>query len=228
MRPASSNLEQIANALIDIWSAKVGIDGMFFKFKDDINCLCFPNLRGHFYQDGSYYAHNRNSILNLVASLNMPWYPEKSDTKFLFKFSFISFTWDIILKQVLLPDIKQCKYLDRVIFIKNNYKTLYKAFHLRDIQFLHGALIYMCFVFLDGSSWLSVFSNFMSSSGRNNFVKCHLSNSFIHTLKWWKARLKDIAAYHQLFLLLPLENLSIFVDVSTSWDIDIGWESQHT
>lgn len=101
------------------------------------------------------------------------------------------------------------------------YEKNCNTFHLRNIQVLHGNLIHMSFVFLEGSSQLPVFSNFMSSFYGNNFAKRHLTNSFMHCLKRWEVKLQETVAFHQLFSILPLENFGLFIDASTSWGLSI-------
>lgn len=90
-RPASSNSGQIANALIDIWSAETKNDALFFEYEDNINCFCFSNIDGPFHQGEFSYAHDNQSILDIVSPLNVPWHPEKSGKEFLTQFCFIGF-----------------------------------------------------------------------------------------------------------------------------------------
>lgn len=220
-RPASSNAGQIANALVDIWSAKLGDDGLLFKFEDDINCFRFPNKSGPFHHNNFLYAHDRNSALDLISSLNVPWHAEKSGTVFEDSFLFIGFAWDLPRKRVSLPDKKRLKYLSRITSMLESHENDHSGFKLRDIQVLHGTLIHVSFVFPEGSSRLPVFSNFMSAYHGNKFAKRHLTNSFVHSLKWWQARLQNESAFRQLFPIQPLDNLGIYVDASTSWGIGI-------
>lgn len=220
-QPASSNAGQIANALVDIWSAQLADDGLLFKFEDDINCFRFPNTLGPFRHNNFLYAHDRNSVLDLVSCLNVPWHAEKSGIEFKDCFSFIGFIWDLPRKRVSLPDKKRLKYLLHVNSMLESHENEHGSFKLRDIQVLHGTLIHISFVFPEGSSRLPIFSNFMSSYHGNKFAKRHLTNSFIHSLKWWQARLQDTSAFRQLFPIQPLDDFGIYVDASTSWGIGV-------
>lgn len=127
-RPASDNSNQIGNALINIWSAEIGDNGMFFKLKDNINCFYFPNSHRLFHNNSLLYAHNRNSVLDLVLFLNVPWHPEKSGTKFCNNFSFISFAWDLLQRCVALPEKKHIKYLTYVISVIKSYEIHHNRF----------------------------------------------------------------------------------------------------
>lgn len=81
-RPASSNAGQIANALVDIWTIQLGDNSLLFKFEDNINCFQFPNTSGPFHHNNFLYAHDRDSVLDLVSCLNVPWHAKKLGTEF--------------------------------------------------------------------------------------------------------------------------------------------------
>lgn len=157
--PASSNAGHIANAAVDIWECETGDDNHLFKYEDDLNMFRYPNPTGRFIEGSYSYTHDRNSVMDLIADLQIPWHPKKTGTHFLFIFTFIGFQWNLPLRQVSLPEEKRRKYLARVTSMLDAHDAR-KNFCLRDIQVLHGTLVHVSFVFPEGASRLPVFSNF--------------------------------------------------------------------
>ncbi|KAF5379454.1 hypothetical protein D9615_006559 [Tricholomella constricta] len=161
-RPASSNSGQVANASVDIWHAETRPSCLFFKYEDDIEAFRYPVSDGPFHEGPYHYAHDRDSVMALVADLNIPWHPEKTDTHFSTNFTYIGFSWDLVLRRVSLPEKKRLKYLNRVALMLDAHLQSRAAFNLRDIQVIHGTLVHVTFVYPEGSSRLPAFSNFMS------------------------------------------------------------------
>ncbi|KAF5386129.1 hypothetical protein D9615_002403 [Tricholomella constricta] len=204
-RPASSNSGQIANAFIDIWHAEVQTSSLFLKYEDDVEAFRFPVTTGPFRE----------------ADLNIPWHPEKTDPCFSTSFTYIGFSWDLILRTVSLTEKKRQKYLARVSNMLNAHVEQHAAFKLRDIQVIHGTLVHVSFVYPEGSSRLPAFSNFMSGYKTNAFVAHHLSDSVVHALRWWRTKLEDPSGYRQLHPIRDFAEIDIFVDASTSWGLGI-------
>jgi hypothetical protein len=210
----------ICNAAIDIWQAESHHDNRLFKYEDDIHNLRFPNPAG-FFCDGEFsYVHNRESSMALISDLHIPWHPEKTGSHFVPVSTFIGFEWNLPLHCVALPEKKRLKYFSRVFSMISDHENRQRS-NLRCIQILHGTLVHVSFVFPDGSSRLPVFSNFMAGYHADNFVRHHLSDSFVKTLYWWLSRLADPSAYWQLHPISPLQDPHIYVDASTSWGIGI-------
>ncbi|KAF5368688.1 hypothetical protein D9615_010307 [Tricholomella constricta] len=178
-RPASSNSGQVANASIDIWHAETWPSCLFFKYEDDIEAVRYPVSTGPFHEGPYHYTHDRDSVMALVADLNIPWHPDKTDTHFSTNFTYIGFSWDLVLRRVSLPEKKRLKYLNRVALMLNAHLKNRAAFNLRDIQIIYGTLVHVTFVYPEGSSRLPVFSNFMSGYKSNTFVTHHLSDSVV-------------------------------------------------
>ncbi|KAF5369201.1 hypothetical protein D9615_009969 [Tricholomella constricta] len=162
-RPASSNSGQVANASIDIWHAETRPSCLFFKYEDDIEAFRYPVSTGPFHEGPYHYTHDRDSVMALVADLNIPWHPDKTDTHFSTNFTYIGFSWDLVLRRVSLPEKKRLKYLNRVALMLDAHLKNRAAFNLRDIQIIHGTLVHVTFVYPEGSSRLPAFSNFMSA-----------------------------------------------------------------
>lgn len=159
--PASSNAGMICNATIDIWQAELHLKNCLFKYEDDIHNLHFPSLAGSFYDGEFTYVHNCDSSMALILDLHIPWHPAKTGTRFLPVSTFISFEWEFPLHRVSLPENKCLKYLSQVSSMISNHNNG-QCFTLRCIQVLYGTLVHVSFVFPNGSSWLPVFSNFMT------------------------------------------------------------------
>ena len=158
-RSASSNSGQTGSAVIDIWSAE-DID-ITFKYEDDMSQLQFPFETGPFINGLHHYHHDCESSLGLIALLNIPWHPTKTGDWFIPVFIFIGFLWDLPLQQVSLPDLKHLKLLNRVVTLIMKSEN-HKKVSLTDVQKIHGSLVHICFIYLDGNSRLPCLSNFMS------------------------------------------------------------------
>ena len=215
---ASSNSGQTGSAVVDIWSAED--TDITFKYEDDMSQFQFPFETGPFIDGLHHYRHDCESSLGLIAPLNVPWHPTKTGDRFIPVFIFIGFLWDLPLRQVSLPDLKRLKFLDRVVTLIMKSENHEKV-SLTDVQKIHGSLVHICFIYLDGNSRLPCLSNFMSSFKENEFTKRYIPNSVIAVLHWWRIRLNNPLAFHPLHPLPELRDLGIYVDASTSWGIGI-------
>ena len=168
MGPASSNSSQIGNGVVDIWDAE-DTDANF-KYEDDLSQLQIPSAYGPFFYGLYHYCHDRDSSLNLIASLHVPWHPTKMGDRFVPIFVFIGFLWDLVLRRVSLPEIKHIKFLYCVDSILSHVFSSNKV-SLLDVQWIHGSLVHVCFVYSDGSSCLSAISNFMLSFNGNDYAR---------------------------------------------------------
>ena len=183
-RSASSNSGQSGNAIVDIWDAED--TDVTFKYEDDMSQFQFPSAYGPFIDGLYHYRHDRDSSMALIAPLNVPWHPTKTGDRFVSIFIFIGFLWDLILKQVTLPVHKRIKFLYRVDNFPSKANSHTKV-SLLEVQQIHGSLVHICFVYLDGSSRLPVISNFMSSFKANEFSRRYIpkfvSNLYINNLR---------------------------------------------
>ena len=180
MGSASSNSGQIGNGVVDIWDTE-DTDANF-KYEDDLSQFQIPSACGPFFDGLYHYCHDCDSSLNLIASLHVPWHPTKMGDRFVPIFVFIGFLWDLVLRWVSLPEIKHIKFLYRVdsmlphVFSSNKVSLL-------DVQWIHGSLVHVCFVYSDGSSCLPAISNFMLSFNGNDYARQFISNSVATALK---------------------------------------------
>ncbi|KAF7348151.1 hypothetical protein MSAN_01768000 [Mycena sanguinolenta] len=216
-KPASSNAGQIVNAAVDIWQVATLHHARELKYEDDCDVVRFPSA-----PEGPPYTYkfDRNSILDPIRELRIPWHPTKTGDAFLDTTVFLGLEWDFPTRRVSLPTEKRLKYLSRVQNMLKGIRTS-KKFTLLELQEIHGSLCYVAFVYKEGSSRLAVFSNGMSSFKSNKFSLRWLSESIKKALIWWERKLLDASFFRQLSPLPPLRDVGIFVDASTSWGIAV-------
>ncbi|KAF7776566.1 hypothetical protein Agabi119p4_4959 [Agaricus bisporus var. burnettii] len=216
---ASSNAGMIANCAVSIWNAE-GVRPLL-KYEDDLAVLRIPTMLGSFINESSSfrYDYDRHEALSRIASLQVPWHPEKGSLSFSGVMVFIGLSWDLIAKTVSLPEHKRLKYLHRVLSFLNRF-THGKA-KLRDVERIHGTLCYISFVFPDSRSRLPSLSHFAASFKGNEFIGRFPPRSLLSDLKWWLSRLQLPPFSRLLPPPAPLLDKKIYVDVSTSWGIGI-------
>ncbi|KAF5372755.1 hypothetical protein D9615_010129 [Tricholomella constricta] len=61
----------------------------------------------------------------------------------------------------------------------------------------------------------------MSGYKANNFVTHHLSDSVVHTLRWWFDKLNNPSGSRHLLPITKIAQVDVFVDASTSWGLGI-------
>jgi hypothetical protein len=215
---AGSNAGQTCNALVDIWKAEIGEDGDVKRYEDDLPIIHFPGLVGHLGENGYIYRFDRLSIAAPIDPINTPWHGTKTGTRFDDWIVFIGLDWNFPESCVSLPTDKRLKHLARVQNMKAGIET-HQSFLLLDLQELHGALCYICFVYCEGSSHLSVISNAMKGFQGNQFMTRHLSSSMLDTLVWWERMLLQPSFVRKLHPLGELRDFGIYVDASTSWGV---------
>jgi hypothetical protein len=214
---ASSNAGMIANAVVDIWIAE-GVEPVL-KYEDDLKVFRHPVTNGLFEEGGYRYHYDRSEILRRIASLNVPWHPEKGDLHFSSITTFIGLRWDLIQHQVSLPDQKRRKFLRRVQDFITSFSR--QKCSLRDVDKIHGSLCYLTVVYLAGRSRLPSLSNFAAKFKGNEYLEFYPPRSMISDLHWWQEVLSQEAFFRQLVPRGPVSSLSIFVDASTSWGIGL-------
>jgi hypothetical protein len=82
---------------------------------------------------------------------------------------------------------------------------------LREVRELHGTLCHIAFIFEEGSSHVSAFSNLFVRYRDEPYIKRKYSSAAVCVLDWWNARLADKTAFRQLRPLGPLQDLGLFV-----------------
>nr|GAT53462.1 predicted protein [Mycena chlorophos] len=219
---ASSNAGQICNALVDIWQSALTRHAAILKYEDDIPVVLYPRPSPSADLDPSRYsyAYDRDNVLLPISALNAPWHPDKTGAAFDSTFTFLGMTWDFPRRLVYLPDQKRRKYLARVESMTQGIERS-ERFTLLDLQQLHGALCYLCFIIPDGSSRITSISNAMAPFKGNERKRRWLSDAVRDTLRWWATALSEPFISRQLYPPLPLRDLGIYVDASTSWGIAV-------
>jgi hypothetical protein len=179
-----------------------------------------PVKYGSFCDRGFFYRHNCDTALALIASLNVPWHPTKTGDRFINRFVFIGFLWDLVNRRVSLPEVKRLKFLTRVsLFLQKSTESARVS--LLDVQKIHGSLVHLCFVFPDGNSHLPCITYFITSFMGHDYARRYIPNSVVSSLEWWYERLSNPLAFRQLRPVSPLQDIGIYVDAATSWGIGI-------
>lgn len=160
-------------------------------------------------------------IFELTDSLGLPW-NDKKTVDFQTSCKYLGFSWNLEERWVELPEDKVSKYLLRLReWNRKDRKTLLEA------QKLLGTLIHISFVIRDGRARISHLSHFVSSfdlslPGKSPFIRHRPNVNVFSDIDWWIASLSNpICPRRFLRFPLPLSNLSIFVDASTSWGIGV-------
>lgn len=214
---ASANAGMIVNALVDIWT-KEGV-GPIIKYEDDLAIFRSPLHPPSLDAPNPSYAYDKASALSLVASLRVPWHPEKGSPSFESLFTFIGLEWDLVAKTVALPIHKRLKYLGHVHSFLDRFTS--SKCQLKDVEKLHGTLCYASFVYTDGRSHLPALSNFAATFQGNTFTRRFPSHTLLTDLRWWSLRLSESSFSRTVKAPGPVSSLDIFVDASTSWGIGI-------
>jgi hypothetical protein len=220
----------IGNASVDIWQ-KEGVTPIV-KFKDNLNIFRLP-ITGGSNPDSTLtpytYAYDRPQALSRIASLRIPWHPDKGQD-FTFSFTYLGFFWNIQNKTVTLHDHKCEKFLNRV----NNFLASFTSGHcqMQDMMKIHGSLCHIAYIYPDGRNHLPFLSNFICSFQDNNFTYHYPPNSIITDLLWWKSILSCGCITRTLIPQGNPTDLYIFIDASTSWGIGIlisqQWDAWQT
>jgi hypothetical protein len=166
-------------------------------------------------ENGYIYRFDRLTIAAPIDLINTPWHGTKTGTKFDDWVIFIGLDWDFPESCVSLPTDKCLKHLACIQNMKAGIKS-HQSFLLLDLQELQRALCYICFVYCEGSSHLSVISNAMKGFQGNQFMPHHLSSSLLDTLVWWERMLLQPSFVRKLHPLGKLRDFGIYVDTSTS------------
>lgn len=217
---ASSNTGQIFSSIIDAWWAEMGSDSGALKYEDDACILHFPNGIGPYSSSVFCYRFDRALIVAPIDLVDVPWHPVKTGPEFIFNPVLLGFLWDLVNRRVSLPEEKRLKFLVRVSTMRRGVSSS-KGFVLIDVQEIHRSLCHLCFIWMDGTTRLAVFSNTMAAFCGNTFKTHKLSGSLGKALAWWENKLLDPHVFRQLCPLGPLQDIGIYVDASTSWGVTV-------
>lgn len=204
-------------AIVEIWKAEDV--SPILKYEDDLKAFRCPSPTGTFFDSGYQYDYDRDSALQRIAHLDIPWHKEKGDLTFQFVTNFIGFRWDIPQKRVSLPDEKRLKFHNRVRIFLDRFDG-HKC-TLNDVEKIHGSLCHVAFVYIEGRSRLPSLSNFAASFHNNEFLHQHPPPSVLTDLRWWLRMLDVPDFYRELRPCKELEDLGLYVDASTSWGIGV-------
>jgi hypothetical protein len=221
----------IANAMVDIWELE-GIKPIV-KYEDDLNIFRFPSSSGAPLLDNTpsppIFPYDRAQALNVIASLNFPWHPDKGQD-FSSSFTYLGFLWDIAQKTVTLHDDKRKKFLDRVDLFIATFSG--HRCQIRDVMKIHGSLCHIAYIYPDGRNRLPSLSNFICSFEGNDYTCRFPPKSLISDLQWWQTTLSRGRTLRHLHPRGDLINLNLFVDASSSWGIGIifgkKWDAWRT
>ena len=211
----------IGNTIVDIWQAE-GVRPIL-KYEDDLKVFRYPP--SHIPISSPHdtfmttYEYDRNEALLRISSLGVPWHKEKGDAEFLFKTTFIGYSWDLVHKLVSLPDEKRLKFHSRVQVFINSFSR--RRCTLKDVERIHGSLCHVAFVYLEGSSRLPSISNFAASFKGNELLQRYPPRSMVTDLHWWLKELDKPSFFRELRPRGEMQDLGLYVDASTSWGIGV-------
>ena len=211
----------IGNAIVDIWQAE-GVRPTL-KYEDDLKVFRCPlsSRPNPSTVDTApdLYNYDRTEALLRISSLGVPWHKEKGDTEFLYKTTFIGYSWDLVHKLVSLPDEKRLKFHNRVQVFINSFSR--RRCTLKEVERIHGSLCHVAFVHVEGSSRLPSLSNFAASFKGNELIRRYPSRSMMTDLRWWLEELAKPDFFRELRPRGEMQDLGLYVDASTSWGIGI-------
>ncbi len=215
---ASSNSSMAANCAIDIFRA-VGIYPVP-KYEDDLKVFRLPVAEGPYSDAGYFYSYDKAEMLRRIAPLDIPWHKEKGDDAFMFITTFIGFLWDLPKKTVSLPEVKRQKFSAASANSLIGLWTSAASFSMSRRYMDHYAI--SAFVYMDGRSHLASLSNFAAQFPVDKpYALRYPPHSVITDLKWWLSTLSTPGVVRQLHPRGATQDLSLFVDASTSWGIGI-------
>ena len=187
---SSSNAGMIGNASVDIWQ-KEGVTPIV-KFEDDLNIFCLP-ITGGPNPDGTLtpytYAYDCPQALSRIASLCIPWHPDKGQD-FAFSFTYLGFFWNIQNKTVPLHDHKHKKFLNHV----NNFLASFTGgcCQMQDVMKIHGSRFFGIIVLIACTAHTSIpgpsLPLVLSTNPKNSFFGLSIlggSPSFVPLVFGW-------------------------------------------
>lgn len=136
---------------------------------------------------------------------------------FNYSFLYIGFFWDIMRKQVLLPEPKKEKYAKKLTVWSKGAKM-----NLEDTELMIGTLNHVCLVAPQGRARMPAFYRFRSSFKMSNWhIKHTIAQALHDDVEWWKMTLQQ--SFVGINIIAPKEpmNLLLMVDTSMSWGIGL-------
>lgn len=222
MTPASSHAGQIGEP-IRLRFEHEGLSPTF-RYEDDFHACITPTPAGAFEKDSYRYDIDPDDAigaLSRMADLRLPMQLSKCGKKFEPIVSSLGIEWDYgATRRCSLLESKRLKYIARLEGLLTRIYASDKL-SLKDLEKIHGTLLYATFIYQDGSSHLPPISHAMYGFLGNYTTTRYASKSLRKTLEWWLARLRSGTTYRILHPLRALQDLGLFVDASTSWGVGI-------
>lgn len=231
--PSPGIFGRIADAMVVIFLFR-GIQAVL-KWVDDFIFFRYPKGRT---KDGEFiYAYDASLIWSIADKVGWPW-ARKKFVDFASKFTYIGFDWDLVAKDVQLPEKKKEKYRAKL----EPFLTKGSMMTRKEIDSLAGTLNHVCLVSVEGRSRMPSLYKMRASFKEDTppFVKHTVSATLAEDLKWWHETLGKEFVGLKCTVPKPVrEDVSIMVDASTSWGIGLvlngrwlawklkeGWKSE--
>lgn len=205
-RASEGNSGEIAGAMVDIWRYRK--IGPVCKWADDMTIFRAPDDK----KKPIRYQYDRAEVLGRIASLGIPWHPEKGQD-FSSTFTYIGWMWNITEKSVALPEEKRKNILALIegfVRPKESSQDL--------VSQVHGVLASVVYVYPLGGSYLPSLATFKHSFSKP-WNKLPIPEAVLDDVSWWIKQLKRAA--HTQPLLPPGPPIDRRVSVDASADSGI-------
>ncbi|CDO75102.1 hypothetical protein BN946_scf185010.g27 [Trametes cinnabarina] len=170
-------------------------------------------------EEGWTYTHSVNDIFRLAGVIGVPLHQDKW-TPHASRAEYAGFLWNVDDKTVSLSEKKRSKYLHRVVEAIQVSRGGSARLDLKTVQKLNGTLSHCAFVYPQGRTFLSGLYAF-AASFRNEFAPRYPPKSVISDLSWWRDLLSQPSAKRTLLPRMPLADMDLWVDASSSWGIGL-------
>ena len=187
------------------------------KWVDDFVFFRSPILIGGSTSNPPSYTYNLQSIQSFTSPLGIPWHPlSRKGQDFKDHFTYVGFQWDISARTVSISEEKKARVAVKLAeFLKRTPCKVKR----HEVASLHGSLQHLTFVYRAGRHCLPAISLFLSKF-LNDFVSHHVPHAVFTQLSWWKDALSK-PPMHRSLTPLPLVDLDIWTNASSSWGIGI-------
>ena len=163
------------------------------------------------------FTFNLKTIKQITDPLSILWHPlSKKGHDFQSFFSYVGFKWDIDSKTVTISSKKCLCLISKIVSLLS---IPHLCVNKKTVASIYGSLQHVTLFYQQGQVHLSALSRFLSKFP-NDHILHHLPTSCLHQLSWWSMALA-IPNPSYLLIKLPLVDLDIWVDASTSWGIGL-------
>ena len=143
------------------------------KWVDNFIFFCTPVMPspGHAASLPHMYPYDLNRILALTTPLGIPWHPISCKGQdFSTTFSYVSFSWDLAVCMVTIPDEKRLRVIKKLSLFICNAPNKVKR---RDVASIQGTIQHLTFVCRAGRLYLPPLSSFLAKFP-NEYVSHHV------------------------------------------------------